>query len=72
MTKIEAIKRVLIDNDNFATLETIYEQIVRHYPNAKKSRSWQEGIRGVLYREINDNGTIEKISTGYYHLLRAK
>ena len=62
--------RVLEDNSGTASLDTIYSQIIKYYPNAQKSKTWQEGIRGVLYREIRNNKTIQIIDKGVYFLLK--
>ncbi|WP_462267364.1 HNH endonuclease [Mucilaginibacter sp.] len=50
MTKVEAIKRVLLDHNGVANWSIIYSEITKYYPEAKRSIEWQAGIRGVLYR----------------------
>lgn len=40
------------DYGGVVTWNIIYNEIEKYYPNAKKSDSWQEGLRGVLYRDI--------------------
>lgn len=72
MTKVEAIKKVLEDNNGVATWEIIYEQIEKYYPAAKNSKSWQEGIRGVLYREIKNAKVIKKVGLGLFALIDFK
>lgn len=61
MTKVEAIKKVLEDNGGIATWEIIYNEIEEYYPEAKSSREWSAGIRGVLYREIKNHRNFKKI-----------
>lgn len=68
MTKAEAIKKVLEDNDGIATWEIIYNEIEKYYPEAKASREWSAGIRGVLYREIKNNKNFKKINEGTFAL----
>lgn len=67
MTKIEAIRAILADHGGIANWQMIYNEIEKYYPDAKKSNSWQAGIRGVLYRDINNNG-IKKIDIGIFAL----
>ena len=68
MTKVEAIKKVLEDNEGVAVWSVIYNQIEQYYPNIKTSKEWKAGIRGVLYREIGttfkmlDQGVIALIN----------
>jgi hypothetical protein len=50
-TKVEAVRKVLQDNDGSADWTTIYKQIGKYNKKAKASDYWQEGIRGVVYRE---------------------
>ena len=68
MTKVEAIKKVLEDNGGIATWEIIYNEIEKYYPEAKKSREWSAGIRGVLYREIKNKRSFKKIDEGVFAL----
>ena len=68
MTKIEAITRVMQDNGGAANWNLIYDNIEKHYPKAKKSKNWQAGIRGVLYRELNNNRHFKKIGLSIYAL----
>ncbi len=68
MTKVEAIKRVLEDFNGVATWEQIYGNIERYYPAVKVSRAWQEGIRGVLYREIKKGRYFKKVGLGIFAL----
>ena len=69
MTKVEAIKKVLENNGGIATWEIIYNEIEKYYPEAKKSKEWSAGIRGVLYREIKNNKNFKKIDEGTFSLL---
>jgi len=55
MTKVEAIKKVLEDNNGVAIWSVIYNQLEKYYPNIKKSKDWKAGVRGVLYRDIGKN-----------------
>lgn len=68
MTKVEAIKKVLEDLNGAATWEQIYSNIEKYYPAVKVSRAWQEGIRGVLYREIKKGKYFKKIGLGIFAL----
>lgn len=68
MTKVEAIKKVLENNGGIATWEIIYNEIEKYYPEAKKSKEWSAGIRGVLYREIKNDKSFKKIDEGTYSL----
>lgn len=68
MTKVEAIKKVLEDNGGIATWEIIYNEIEKYYPEAKKSKEWSAGIRGVLYKEIKNDKSFKKIDEGTYSL----
>lgn len=68
MTKVQAIARVMADNGGVANLEMIYQGIEKYYPAAKESTRWQEGIRGVLYREIRNNRMFKKIGLSIYAL----
>ena len=52
MTKSDAIEKIMKDYTGIVTLQIIYNNIEKYYPNAKKSDTWQAGIRGVLYRDI--------------------
>lgn len=68
MTKVEAIAKVMEDNGGTASLEIIYENICKYYPNAKDSKDWEAGIRGVLYREIRNKRRFKKIGLSIYSL----
>lgn len=52
MTKVEAIKKVLEDNNGVAIWSIIYNQIEKYYPGIKRQIDWKAGVRGVLYREL--------------------
>lgn len=52
MTKVEAVKALLKKNGGSASWEEIYAKIEKFYPEAKTSEFWQEGLRGIVYREI--------------------
>ena len=70
MRKIDAIIKVLEDNGGTANWQIIYDNICKYYPSAKDSVKWQEGIRGVLYREIrkSENSRVKKIGLSIYAL----
>lgn len=70
MTKVEAIKKVLEDNGGSGTLEIIYKNIEKYYPDAKKPDKWDAGIRGVLYRAIGKD--FKKIGLGVFALANYK
>lgn len=59
----------MLDNGGVANLGMIYDNIGKYYPSARDSQSWQEGIRGVLYREIRNNRTFKKIGLSIYSLM---
>lgn len=52
MTKVEAIKKVLEDNDGIAVWNIIYNQLEKYYPKIKRQKDWKAGVRGVLYRDL--------------------
>jgi hypothetical protein len=64
MTKVEAIEKLLLDNDGIATWGMIYHEIGKYHPNAKRSDTWQEGIRGVVYREIRNKRRFKIFAPG--------
>ena len=68
VTKVEAIKKVLEEFNGVATWKQIYDNIEKYYPAAKASIAWQEGIRGVLYREIKNNRNFKRIGFGIFAL----
>jgi hypothetical protein len=68
MTKVEAIKKVLEDNNGVANWKIIYDQIENYYPEIKASPDWEAGIRGVLYREINDDKIFKKVGLALFAL----
>jgi hypothetical protein len=67
LTKVEAIKRLMEENGGLATWEIIYNEIEKYYPLAKKSKEWQAGLRGVLYRDLGKS--FKRIGDGIYTLL---
>lgn len=69
MTKVEAIKKVMEDNNGLANWPIIYNETGNYYPNIKKPLSWKEDIRGVLYRELNEQKNFKKIDDGLFALL---
>ncbi|MDR3245100.1 MAG: hypothetical protein LBT50_01545 [Prevotellaceae bacterium] len=68
MTKIEAIQKIMEDNNGTASLDIIYQNIEKYYPTVQNSNEWEAGIRGVLYREIRDNKRFKKIGLSIYAL----
>ena len=70
MTKVEAIRKLMEDNDGSITWEMIYNNIEKYYPAAKSSKEWQAGLRGVLYRELGKR--FKKIGLGIYALVDFK
>ena len=69
-TKIDAIKKLLQDHDGVASWQVIYDTIERYYPEAKRSDDWKAGIRGVLYRDMdnNPNTVFKKLGIGIFAL----
>ncbi len=55
MTKVEAIKQVLVDNNGIAVWSIIYNQLENYYPEIKRRKEWKAGVRGVLYRDLGKN-----------------
>ncbi len=69
MRKIDAIIRVMQDNNGLANWTIIYNEIEKYYADIKQSEEWKAGIRGVLYREIKNNQNFKKISEGLFSLI---
>lgn len=69
MTKVGAIRRLMEENGGVASWKYIYDNIEKYYPGIKSSKEWQAGIRGVLYREIKDNRSFQKLGFGTFALL---
>jgi hypothetical protein len=72
LTKVSALKKLMIDNGGKATWEEIYKNIEKYYSDAKDMKDWQAGLRGVLYREIRNNKNFKQIGLGIYALLDYK
>lgn len=70
MTKVEAIKKVMQDNDGLANWAIIYNEIEKYYSNIQQSLEWKAGIRGVLYREIKNYKNFKKIDEGLFALIQ--
>jgi hypothetical protein len=68
MTKVEAIQKVMEDNNGTASLDVIYQNIEQYYPSVKDSNEWEAGVRGVLYREIRNDKRFKKIGLSIYAL----
>lgn len=68
MTKVDAIQKVLEDNNGTASLNIIYNNIEKYYTTVKDSNEWEAGVRGVLYREIRNNRRFKKIGLSIYAL----
>ncbi|NOZ90764.1 MAG: HNH endonuclease [Epsilonproteobacteria bacterium] len=67
MTKVEAIKQLMKDNEGLASWSLIYKDIEKYYPKAKISKEWKAGIRGVLYRDLGKS--FKKIDDALYALI---
>jgi len=67
MTKVQAIKKLMEDNNGIASWSTIYDELEKYYPKIKQSKEWKAGIRGVLYRDIGKN--FKKIDDGLFSLI---
>ncbi len=67
MTKVEAIKQIMLKYNGVATLQIIYNEIELFYPDAKRSKTWEAGLRGVLYRDIGK--TFKKLDDATYSLI---
>ena len=52
MTKADAIRKVMEDNDGVITLEVLYNEIEEYYPDIRKPRDWKAALRGILYRDV--------------------
>lgn len=70
MRKVDAVVEVLKKYGGSATWPQIYSGIEEFYPAAKVSKFWEEGIRGVVYREIRAGAKskLEKMGTGVIKL----
>lgn len=68
MTKVEAIKKVLEDNNGAGSWKIIYDNIDKYYPTIKSPKEWEAGIRGVLYREIRNEKSFKKIGLALFAL----
>jgi hypothetical protein len=66
MTKVDAVRKLLQDNGGSAVWATIYERFHRYYKQPK-SKHWQEGIRGVVYREERAKANF-KVKDGVVYL----
>ncbi len=70
MTKVQALKKLMEDNEGLASWSLIYNELEKYYPNIKKSKEWKAGIRGVLYRDIGK--TFKKLDNGLFAILEFK
>lgn len=68
ITKVDAIEQLMRDNGGTASWSIIYDNITKYYPRAKNSVVWQEGLRGVLYREMKKSNRFKKIGLGIFAL----
>lgn len=69
MTKVDAVKALLKDNGSSASWAEIYAKIEAYYPGATTaSLFWQEGLRGVIYREMRYGRTFEFAGKGIIKL----
>jgi len=71
LTKVQAIVKLLEDKGGKATWPEIYQDIGKYYPKVKASAFWQEGLRGVVYREERYGRTF-KVSGGVVSLKSSK
>ena len=69
MTKADAIKRVIQDNNGIATWPIIYNEIEKYYRGAKKRKEWKAALRGVLYRAVSDKQYFKKVGEGLFALI---
>ena len=67
MTKIEAVKKVLKNNNGIANLNTIYNEIEKYYEKIKNPIEWTAALRGVIYRAVNEN-KIKRVGLSLYAL----
>ena len=69
MTKVQALISLLKDNEGVANWEVIYKNIEKYYPQAKASKEWKAGLRGVLFREIRNGRNFKRIGEGVFSLI---
>lgn len=69
ITKVDAIIKVMQDHNGLANWKILYNELEKYYPNIKNQIDWKAGIRGVLYREINNNKNFKKIGEGLFSLI---
>ena len=69
MTKVEVVKAFLKKSGGAATWRDIYEGTVEFYPAVAASKFWQEGIRGVVYREIRAGANFKMAGKGIVSLI---
>ncbi len=67
MTKTEAISKLMEEYNGVITLELLYNEIIKYYPEAKKSKEWKAGLRGVLYRDVGKK--FKKLDNATYALI---
>lgn len=70
MTKVDAIIKVMQDNNGLANWAIIYNEMERYYTDIKQSLEWKAGVRGVLYREIKNHRNFKKIDDGLFALIQ--
>lgn len=64
MTKAEAIIKLMYDYGGVVTLRMIYNEIDKYYPDARKSKEWEAGIRGVINRDLGKR--FKRLGTSLY------
>ena len=69
ITKVDAIIKVMQDHNGLANWKILYNELEKYYPNIKNQIDWKAGVRGVLYREINNNKNFKKIGEGLFSLI---
>lgn len=69
MTKVDAVKKLILKNGGTANWTEIYSKIEKFYPDAKVSEFWQEGLRGIVYREMRYGRTFKFVAKGVIGLM---
>ncbi len=69
LKKVEAIKRVVENNDGQATLQEIYANAKKYKKDVETAADWKAGFRGVLYRDVRNGKTFKKIHEATYGLM---
>lgn len=67
MTKVEAIRQLMLQYNGIVTLEILYNEIEAFYPDIKKPKDWKAALRGVLYRDVGKS--FKKIDNSTYAII---